>query len=331
MIAVWARGQPTLGRVHVEVRAELDGDEMAAVTALLDRAATADGRRPLSERKWIDLVEAGPEGLAAVIACDGPEAPPVGFAQVSGHDAAWGIELVVDPAQRHRSEEIGAALVGGAVDVIERSGGGLLYLWVSHAGEEDDRVAAGAGLRPGRDLLQMRRPLPVDEASDLPTRAFVPDQDEEAWLAANNRAFAGHPEQGGWTRATLEARQREPWFDPAGFLLHERDGRLAGFCWTKVHADQDPPIGEIYVIGVDPDFQGHRLGRPLVLAGLDSLARRGARIGMLYVDAANASAMQLYGDLGFEVDHVDRAYVGTIEPSAQPTALAPSPTIEPTM
>jgi mycothiol synthase len=316
--------------VHVETRSGLDGDDLAAVTALLDRAAAADGRRPLSERKWIDLVEAGPEGLAAVIVRGAAGAPPIGFAQVSGHDAAWGVELVVDPAQRDRSEEIGAALVGGAVDVIQRSGGGRLFLWVSHAGDEDDRVAAGAGLRQGRDLLQMRRPLPVDEASDLPTRTFVPGQDDDAWLAANNRAFAGHPEQGGWTPATLAARLREPWFDPAGFLLHERDGRLAGFCWTKVHSDHDPPIGEIYVIGVDPDFQGHRLGRPLVLAGLDSLARRGARIGMLYVDAANTSAMRLYRDLGFDVDHVDRAYVGTIEPVTQATALAPSPTIEPT-
>ena len=314
--------------MHVEVRPGVEGDALAAVTALLDRAAAVDGRRPLSERKWIDLVEAGPEGLAAVLACDGPDTPPVGFAQVSGHDAAWGVELVVDPSARDRAEEIGGALVGGAVDAIRAAGGGRMFLWVTHAGDEDDRVAAAAGLRPGRDLLQMRRPLPVEEAADLVTRAFVPGRDDEAWLAANNRAFAGHPEQGGWTAANLAARQREPWFDPDGFLLHERDGRIAGFCWTKIHEDHDPPLGEIYVIGVDPDFQGHRIGRPLVVAGLDSLARRGAAIGMLYVDAANDAAMRLYRDLGFEVDHVDRAYTGTVE--GQATAAAPSPTAEPT-
>jgi mycothiol synthase len=90
---------------------------------------------------------------------------------------------------------------------------------------------------------------------------------------------------------------------------------LAGFCWTKVHAEHDPPLGEIYVIAVDPDFGGRGLGRALTLRGLDHLARAGLHVGMLYVDASNEPATKLYAHLGFTLNHVDRAYTGDIAAS----------------
>ena len=74
-------------------------------------------------------------------------------------------------------------------------------------------------------------------------------------MTVNNRAFAGHHEQAGWTLDTLGQRMRQPWFDADDLRLHERDGRLAAFCWTKRH---DAALYEIYIIGVDPDLPGTR-------------------------------------------------------------------------
>ena len=119
-------------------------------------------------------------------------------------------------------------------------------------------------------------------------------------------------EQGGWTIETLRRREAEPWFDPAGFRLHEREGRLAAFCWTKIHSDTEPPMGEIYVIAVDPAFHGHGLGKALTIAGLEFLAAKGLTTGMLHVDAGNTTAMSLYERLGFTVHHADHAYVADI-------------------
>ena len=174
---------------------------------------------------------------------------------------------------------------------------------------------APLGFAAYRDLWQLRVPLPA-APSDLPVRPLEA-ADEAAVLALNRRAFAWHPEQGAMSAADLAERQGEGWYDPAGFLLHDAGGRLAGFCWTKEHPGggrppDDIPMGEIYVICVDPDFQGRGIGGPLTLAGLTHLHDRGHSVGMLYVESDNAAANAVYRRLGFRHHHTNRAYSGTI-------------------
>jgi mycothiol synthase len=298
---------------HVEVKRRMGESDIAEVSELLHEVTVADGHRPLGEHKWLDLVHGGRTGFAGFVARDGSEGRLIGYAQLSRGHNTWGLEVVIRPDHRGPQDDVGINLLEAALDEVRRLGGGHLHLWVPKPTPETDAMASASGLVRGRDLFQMRRPLPIEDThARVETRSFRPGEDEQAWLVVNNRAFASHPEQGDWSLDTLLEREAEAWFDPHGFLLHERDGRLAASCWTKVHREENPPQGEIYVISVDPDFQGLGLGRALVLAGLDYLAGAGLTVGMLYVDAANQTAVALYRALGFTVDHVDRAYTGDI-------------------
>lgn len=219
--------------------------------------------------------------------------------------------------QVHVDGRLSAASLEPLLDEVRAGGGGPTYVWVSNPTAADDAVAGSFGLALGRDLYELRADLPLPSVP-LEWRPFRRPDDEAAWLEVNNAAFDWHPEQGGWSPARLRSALAEPWVDLEGFLVHERDGRMAGFCWTKVHSWESPPLGEIYVIAVHPDFHGLGLGKALTLAAMSWLhSARGITVGNLYVDASNTTALGMYESLGFRRHRTDRAYYGELSPRAR--------------
>jgi mycothiol synthase len=219
-------------------------------------------------------------------------------------------ELVVAPAARRRG--VGSALL---TRLEELAGARPLRFWAHGQLPGAAELARARGYEQARVLLQMRRPLDgvdPDPHPELPAgvtvATFRPGTDEDAWLRVNARAFAHHPEQGRWTSEDLALREAEAWFDPAGFFLAWRDDQLLGSHWTKVHPAGeagDEPIGEVYVLGIDPDAQGMRLGRALTDLGLAYLRARGLTHVLLYVDEDNTAAVSLYERSGFTRHTVD--------------------------
>jgi mycothiol synthase len=303
---------------------ELVGRPDEAMTARLQAASDAItaalGRPAFSDHLRLDLADGGAPGFRAVVVAEPERALAV--AQVSAANNGLVMEVATAP-----DVPLGVSLDAAEtlLDSIRRTGdaGTSITWWVDAAGDAArvavGELAAANGLTPTRSLHEMRRTLPHPDRAAVTTRAFVTGDDDEALLRVNNRAFEAHPEQGGWTLDTLALRLREPWFDPNGLRLYEEDGRLLGFCWTKIHDPQsqgspDSQAGEIYVIGIDPDAHGRGLGHQLTLAGLDSIAARGVTAALLYVDAANAAAVRLYDRLGFTVERTRVAFSGTLEP-----------------
>jgi mycothiol synthase len=292
---------------RVDVVGRLTPEQVEAVTQVVDEATEADGVGPLSEHVMLHLRYGGDEPARNLLLWHGSHL--VAYAHLDTTDPVDGpsAEMVVAPATRRQG--FGRTIIAAALEHAH----GPLRLWAHGGLAESTLMAEHLGFQRIRVLFQLRRSLsatlpPVVLPDGVTVRTFQPGVDDEAWLAVNNRAFASHPEQGHWTLDDLRQRMAEEWFDPAGFFLAEKeidgDPRLIGFHWTKVHGHRvdehgHEPIGEVYVVGVDPSAQGMGLGRQLTLIGLQYLRSLRLHQVMLYVDESNVPAIKLYESLGF--------------------------------
>lgn len=287
----------------------LNAGEQEGVLALISAATEQDGIPPIAEHIVLHLRHGGDKDDRHLIVLE--EGEIVGYAHIDLTDKVAGssAELVIRP--RLRGKGLGRALLEEICSITSPR------LWAHGDLPSAQKLAKDYGLVRARTVIQMRRslnqPLPM-LGNDLKLRSFLPGLDDEAWLALNNRAFAGHPEQGGWTMENLHQRMSESWFDPQGFFIAtipaETGEKLIAFCWTKIHGAHThshdgqeehghDPIGEIYAMGVDPSYHHKKIGRAITVAGLTHLRRQGLMSAMLYVDAENSNAIKLYKDLGF--------------------------------
>ena len=257
----------------------------------------ADGVSTLNEQATLELKNHGIDRSALWVDDDG-------FALLRGES----LDLVVHPDARGRG--IGTALAADAL-----VGLGRVDAWSHVDHPAAARLAARFGVPRERELHIMSRPTsqPLAEtpaAAGVRVRTFAPG-DRDDVLRINAAAFAHHPEQGGMDAADFAERTGEDWFDPAGlFLAVDDDDRVLGFHWTKVHAGEQPPYGEVYVVAVDPSAAGRGLGTLLTRVGLAHLAGLGLDEVVLYVDGDNAPAIAVYRGLGFTDVRVEVQYRG---------------------
>lgn len=272
----------------------------SALAGLIARARAADGSPPFSDGSLVELSQ-GTARLEWLHEC---------AAIVSGATA----EFVVDPDARRRG--LGTRML----EHLTSTATGELLLWAHGDHPAARALAASHGLEPVRELLHLEAPVPAECSASVATGgssaaeaehsstdgigAIRLPEEAAAWLELNARAFAEHPEQGRMTRVDLDTTAAEPWFDADDFLVLRDAGAIIGFCWLKVEGSE----GEFYVVGVDPDRQGERLGRRLVQAGMARLAERGIRTAHLYVEGDNAAALRLYRGFGFTNRSVDVQY-----------------------
>lgn len=282
-----------------------------AARHLLHHALPLDFGDDRFNQRWVDSLHDAPELFAGVVATGGGH--PIGFLGGLANNDTLYLEALV--ADHHRGSQ--TALLEEMferVRLLPLAMESEIEMWGKPAMPWHEEVAVRQGLREVRALHQMRCPLPV-EIDPLPTRGFRPGMDDEALRLLNNAAFLGHPDQGGLDSIEFVHKLAEPGVSPEGIRLFEHGGRLAGFCWTKIHHDRG--LGEVYAIGLDPSVHGRGLGAGMTAAGLDWLHGQGLATGMLYVEATNAPAIRTYEKLGFDIVRTDKAWStsGTTEES----------------
>lgn len=299
-------------RLRWDTLAALDPVAAEAVATLARGAAEADGFDALNESAVLALRHPSATTTHVLATVDDTL---VGYAQLqideststdTTGDAATG-SLVVAP--EHRRTGVGTRLYEA---LRATAGEGTLQIWAPHDTAAAAALATGQHLTRVRELMIMKRPLtdPVPAPVVAPgatIRTFNPERDAQSWLRVNARAFAHHPEQGAITASDLAERMAEDWFDADGFFLAVRDAdqALLGYHWTKEH---DDGLGEVYVLGVDPDSGGQGLGKALLRTGLQHLADGGDTTVLLYVEADHPSAVGLYASHGFVESSRDVLY-----------------------
>ena len=289
-----------MDELNLQVHQNLDESLFQDVQQLLNTCANIDGVNPFSEHAILHM-QYGHETEVQHYLCFSQKRL-VGYAHVDLSDLVFGPGIEVAVLPDFRRHGVGKKLIE---EITKKHSSRPIRLWAHGLTTGAASLATNCGFKQIRTIWQMRRSLitPIPEPkfpNELEIRLFDATKDMNAWLKCNQVAFAKHPEQGRWTQTNLEQRISEPWFDSNGFKVAMYQDEVVAFGWTKVDdANADSKLGEVYIVGVHPQWQNRGLGKAFTLDGLRHLRSQGLNSALLYVDAENQAAINLYESIGF--------------------------------
>lgn len=277
----------------------------ADVRRIAEASDVSDGVITLNEQACLQLKYRGLRDAALWLGDDG-------FALLHGQI----LDIAVHPSARNRGT--GTALARLALAEAAATVG-KIEAWSHGDHPSAGKIANRLGIPKERELRIMARATAqhlevIDPPAGVRIRTFTP-ADESALLEINASAFAHHPEQGHMSHEDFAERTREAWFDAGGLFLavpEDDPSEILGFHWTKVHRDEDPPYGEVYVVATNPKAVGRGLGSVLTNVGLRHLATQGVDDVILYVDGDNSPAIAVYERQGFTTVRTEVQYRGQL-------------------
>lgn len=145
--------------------------------------------------------------------------------------------------------------------------------------------------------IQPYNPSQLDAVIRLSLRAWTPvfDSIQNAMNADVYQAF--YPDS--WRVSQQKAVEDVCTAADTNVWVAINSGSTVGFVAVKL--DSESSMGEIYMIAVDPDFQGRGIGTALIEFALDWMKNAGMSIAMVETggDPGHAPARHTYEKLGF--------------------------------
>jgi mycothiol synthase len=207
----------------------------------------------------------------------------------------------------HRRKGLATQLHHNALKRAERAGAEVLHVCIP----ENDRVCTSflkkLSFSPVRRFFDLEVSL-----SELPHReSFLRGArlqhfkggEEDRLAIIQNRCFAGS-----WGFCPNTEDEIKFYLEWTGSKMRDvmatefkEDGSIIGYCWTHrvKRGASSKKRGRIHMFGVIPEYRGKRLGKMLLLHGLQYLRRGGSEVAELTVDSQNRPAQRIYQSFGF--------------------------------
>ncbi|MBW4613747.1 MAG: GNAT family N-acetyltransferase [Desmonostoc vinosum HA7617-LM4] len=154
--------------------------------------------------------------------------------------------------------------------------------------------------------IEPYNPYHLDAVIRLSLRAWTPvfDSIQKAMNADVYRAF--YPEH--WRVSQQKAVEDVCAAEDTNVWVATNADSIVGFVAVKLHSEDN--MGEIYMVAVDPDFQGQGIGSALIEFALLRMKDAGMSIVMVETggDPGHAPARHTYEKVGFDLFPVARYF-----------------------
>ena len=209
----------------------------------------------------------------------------------------------------HRRWGLASKLLGCATHRAKELGVKVVHINVSRDNVVAKSVLSKLGFRLIRRFLELRLDIAKVRWQDIDQAALhychLQRGEEDKLTQIQTRSFAGSWGYNPNTEEEITFCINLSNSSPEDVLLACDRGKVVGYCWTRMtftaEAAPDEKRGQIYMLGVDPDYRGRGVGKGVLLAGLSYLKSKGVQVAELTVDSRNKIACALYRSNGFKV------------------------------